>query len=203
MENNQSNQELEHEVKALLTEDQYLKLLSFLKLKKEQMKSQTNSYFDTEEFVLEKNDAMLRVRMKKGEYELTIKEKAEAGARNETNHRPFSESQRSDLYLIGVVPEGNVKEVLDRFGFIPPYLCLGDLHTDRIEIPYKGCKLALDYNKYLSKEDYEVEAERDNPEADEVSVLLELLKDVDIPYEEALPKAKRFLNQKRFLMEDK
>jgi len=190
-----SNEEIENEAKSILTRKEYLSLLAALALNWKSAKPQTNLYYDTEDWKLILGNTTLRVRQKKLGWELTLKRAAkDAKGVLEKNHRPFTVEQLEQLNADGTLPEGNVKEAL---GHIKVYL-QGQLITDRIEIPYKGCKLALDINHYLGKVDYEVGMEREDPTADEKKVLLELLETVSIPYRAAVPKSKRFFSEKKF-----
>ncbi|WP_212685903.1 CYTH domain-containing protein, partial [Salmonella enterica] len=71
-------QEIEIEFKNLLTEEEYLKLLSNLPFPK-YSQTQTNYYFETEDFSLKAHGSALRIREKNGNYTLTLKETHELG----------------------------------------------------------------------------------------------------------------------------
>lgn len=192
----QSTQEIELEAKGLLIESEYSTLLAFFELERDEAKKQVNYYLDTQDMRLNARSITLRVREKKGIYELTVKEDASEGGRLETNHRPLTSEQLEELRRYGVIPDGNVKDALNRLGVLPPFLYQGDLITYRIEIPWKGCKLALDYNTYLGTSDYEIEVEKDSESADEQQILTDLLKELDIEYRPAISKTKRFFKVK-------
>jgi uncharacterized protein YjbK len=194
---NESNQELEQEAKGLLTEQQYVLLLSHFTLERDSAKKQKNSYFDTLDWKLDSRNMMLRVREKKGEFELTLKEEAVGGDRIETNHRPLTHEQGIELRQSGVLPESKIQERMEELNILPPFMYQGDLITHRIEIPYRGCKLALDSNLYLDQRDFEIEMEKEEANADEKKALAILLQELNIPYVLALSKAKRFFNARR------
>ena len=187
-----SEQIIEKETKSQLTEEQYLQLMTLLRFKIKDSKKQINYYFDDFDFKLFKHKLMLRVREKKQEHELTIKEPSSEDDRLETNYRPFTTDQFSNLKTNGVLPDCNVSLVLKKYNLLGPYIYYGQLATLRIEIFYKGCKLALDHNIYLGKEDYEIEMEKFEEDVDERQVLLSLLNSASIPYVPSEPKYKRF-----------
>src|SRR5690625_5863964 len=66
-------QEIEIEYKNLLTEDEFNLLLSTLPFSKE-CQVQKNYYFETNNFALRGKLSALRIREKKGSYQLTLKE---------------------------------------------------------------------------------------------------------------------------------
>ena len=193
---NTSTEEVECEAKALLTESEYLQLRAFLELDAVGPKKQVNSYFDTRKFALSSQGLMLRIREKEGVHELTLKENISEGKRKETNHRPLTIEERDTLYGSGVVPEGNVKDALVRLEMLQPFVYQGHLTTERIEIVYKGCKLALDHNTYLETSDHEIEMEKADKGADEHALLLDLLKECGIEYRPAPTKVQRFFQVK-------
>jgi|GEM_PF-5724718 len=191
-----SDQNLELEAKSMLTKEQYERMMFLLGLKKEDAKEQINSFFDNEGWQLNEQNITLRSRSKKGIEELTVKEDSGEG-RLETNHRPFTLEEKHVLLAVGIVPDGNVKAALARLNVPGPYLFQGAQTTWRIEIPYKGCKLALDYTEYLGRHDYEIEMERDDGQADQQKVLADLLLGAGIPYQHGLGKRKRFFMVKK------
>ena len=201
MQNNTNN--IEFEAKEKINQDEYLTLISFFNSKVEDAKKQVSSFFDTQNQDLNNNDITLRVREKEGTYELTSKYDAGNGGRNEINYQLLVDSEREKLMKEGILPECNVKVAITNLGFSGPFIYQGDFETDRIEIPYKGCKVALDYNKYLGVSDYEIEVERDDANANEKEVLKELFVQLNIPYlpSSGSAKRRRFFNQKKKIEE--
>ena len=193
--------ELELEAKSLLGRSKYTFLLSYFNLQPSQAKRQINYVFDTSDWSLNEKGIILRMRGKGEEYELTLKVKADRGGILERTHKPFLPEERRILFRDHEIPKDDSPEsihtALTRLGFTPPYFHHGDIITDRIEIPYKGCTIALDHNLYLGKEDYEIEAERVNEDVDEKQVLEKLLAELSIDYLPSLSKTNRFFEMKK------
>ena len=190
---------MEHEAKAALTEAEYETLLEYFQKKTLDAIEQVNSYYDTEDLVLnDTEDMTLRSRIKKEMRELTLKGEGIGNGRLETNHRPFTDSEKERLDQEGHVPAGVVRLALELAHLAEhAYLYHGDLTTFRIEFPYEGCKLALDYSEYLGICDYEIEMERAAEGVDETQVLKELLAGMRIPHVAILGKRKRFFLRKQ------
>ena len=221
MENNTaSDQIVERESKSMLTPEEYRLLMDHFKKTGDDSVPQSNYFYDTEDLALDRNDVTLRVRARKGEYELTVKQKPkpqkltfmqflglskkpEKEGRLETNHRPFTPEQREVFFKQGLVPDGNVKNMLASLNLLAPYHFHGDLTTMRTEFMYHGCKLALDFSKYLDVEDYEIEMEQSDLEVDQSQALMNLLATMSIPYRKAIGKRKRFYKRKKALMSER
>ena len=186
---------LELEVKGMLTPQEYRVLLAFFGKSNGWSVEQVNSYFDTAECALDKQKAMFRVRIRRGQCELTIKEPGGSQGSPETNQGPYHLGQIKMLFKQGIVPDGPVRDKLLALGVRAPLVHFGDLLTDRTEFGYEGCKLALDRNSYLGTTDHEIEMERDDPSADPSAVLLKLLGDQGIPYRIAYGKKRRFFDR--------
>ena len=198
MDANQSTSEVEFEAKAELTEEEYLKLTDCFHLNVSERVKQTNSFYDTDDYHLDINDITLRTRVKKGEQELTCKYAVkDSDGRPEINHRPLLTADMERLRNEGILPESNVKETITSLGFSGPFPYQGDLDTFRNEPKYRGCKIALDYNEYLGKHDYEIESEQSDLNADQKQVLLTLLAELNIPYRPSKAKRSRFFDEKR------
>jgi len=67
-------QEMEIEFKNLLTNSEYQRIKNFLQLEDPLFKKQENHYFDTNDYALKSHGAALRIREKKGTWELTLKQ---------------------------------------------------------------------------------------------------------------------------------
>src|SRR5699024_2845050 len=68
------SQEMEFESKNLLTKKEYQRLNDHLNHTKIKPKTQTNYYFETDNFALKEKGAALRIRVKEGQYYLTLKQ---------------------------------------------------------------------------------------------------------------------------------
>ncbi len=67
------SKEMEIEFKSLLTEEEYLQLLQFYKLPQDELKMQTNIYFDTPNGLLRQLKQGLRIRLLPNTIEFTLK----------------------------------------------------------------------------------------------------------------------------------
>jgi Uncharacterized protein conserved in bacteria len=140
---------LEIEYKSLLNEREYKKL-------KEQFSSfssvvQINTYFDTEDRSLCKQNISLRVRQINDEFILTIKHPS--GEHVQEYNAVLNDNKLSSLILHPLIEK-----------YIFPYISreiaiLGALTTSRITIPYRQGILCIDQNDYLNHTDYEIEYE--------------------------------------------
>lgn len=133
---------LEHEKKTMLTEDEYISIV-MLMCKYAPMQTQTNYYFDTEDFSMNKNGITCRIRAKDGKFKSTVK-----------RHYTGDEDCSTEI-------DGEVKDYFDLDTFKDMGLILqGSLVTERIVL-YKDkfCEAVIDRNTYLGFTDYELEIE--------------------------------------------
>ncbi len=132
----------EFEKKLMLTEEQYKYLREFA-CRNVPGTFQTNYYFDTEDFSMNRRGITCRVRQKNGIYKATIK-----------NHS----MEKFDCSIEEDFAEKNYFD-LNAFAFIGAQL-QGDLVTERIVMMKEtGCEMVLDRNIYLGTVDYEMETE--------------------------------------------
>ncbi|WP_062048079.1 CYTH domain-containing protein [Bacillus sp. JCM 19034] len=68
------NQEIEIEVKSMLTYENFNKLLHFFNVQNDRLVSQHNHYIETTSFSLKEKGAGLRVREKENNYTFTLKQ---------------------------------------------------------------------------------------------------------------------------------
>ena len=186
---------LEYEKKIILTEQEY-NLLAKYKMKNTQSKIQTNYYFDTDDFDMDKKGVTCRVRSENGKYRSTIK--SHIGVDSDCS----------------IENDTAFKESFDPSAFANMGLHMqGALITERI-ILYKNdcCEMVLDRNIYLGMSDYELEVEYIENSEELAKQLIEVaaksLLDANIisSIEEFLlrigksnSKSKRFFEQKRKL----
>ncbi len=132
----------EFEKKLLLTEQEYHYVINHWN-KFASVSLQTNYYFDTDDFIMNKCGITFRIREKNGTYKATIKR----------HHIEYSDcSDEEDL---------DIKPFLDPNVFLPYGVHLqGKLITERIILMKSPtCELVLDRNSYLGTVDYELEIE--------------------------------------------
>lgn len=187
-------QNLEIEFKNMLTKTEYQTLLKDLNINNEQIYSQENHYFDTPDFALKQARSALRIRKKQNDYEMTLKQPLEVGLM-ETNQRLSSEEA---LWAIqsGKLPAGEIKAKID--GMAIPFSKIeyfGSLHTNRVELEYKGGLLVLDHSCYLNKEDFELEFEVQSFH-DGMEIFNEILRLYQIPERKTKNKIQRFYEEK-------
>jgi uncharacterized protein YjbK len=188
------SQEIEIEFKNLLTKSEFDILTKSFSLTDEAFFSQTNYYFDTKNFALAAIQSALRVRKKKDNYELTLKQPHPEGLL-ETNQK-ISKDQ-FELLKSGTFPNGEVESVLLSLNIIPNTLkYLGDLTTRRAETSYEEGLLVLDHSFYLGTEDYELEYEVNNADIGKKN-FNNLLTIYHIPHRKTNNKIKRFFDEKK------
>ena len=133
---------LELEKKVLLTKDEYETLLNLLGISCPFVK-QTNYYFDTKTFSMNRKGITCRIRLKNGKYTATIKKHAAYAADG------------------SIETSVSVKNGIEDNGFLDMglYLC-GSLTTQRtVILKDTACEMVLDRNDYLGYTDYELEIE--------------------------------------------
>ncbi len=147
-----SNKEIEF--KTLITKEKYEELLKKFNLENNVF-SQTNFYFDTENTDLREMKTVLRIRQKGENYKLTSK-CHEDGAALET-HMLLTKNQALDMLKNGFnakiinLPKLDVKNI-------------AQLTTHRVSTVYKDGVVFFDYSEYYGHVDYEVEYEVDSIE---------------------------------------
>ncbi len=143
---------LEIEFKNPITEEMYNKLLRVYNLENNVF-LQTNYYFDSNEFSLEKRHIVLRIRHKANKYKVTLKKGTPQGSIEE--HVLLSEEKALNMIENGFNLKEFFEEDLDVF-------FLGKLDNHRVSTPYKEGELFFDKMNYFDIVDYEIEYEVDN-----------------------------------------
>lgn len=183
--------ELEIEYKNMLDQNEYNRLLDVFEVKAEEIKTQTNHYFDTKDFSLKAKHCALRIRVKNGDYECTLKTPAPEGNYEITDSlTPLQAEKMLDGHSFEALEvKAALKELaidekdLERFG---------TLTTHRIEFPYKDGLLVIDHSEYGQAEDYELEFEVQNAELGHKQ-FLDFLEKQEIPVRPADKKIARFM----------
>lgn len=190
--------EIEIEFKNLLTQDEFDKLKSYFHLKDSQFHSQTNYYFETPSFEIKNLGGALRIRQKSQSFTLTLKLKQAIG--HLEIHQSLNEIEAKNMIKSSTLPDGEVKQYLSAENIDLTKLDLiGELKTNRVEIPYHDGLLVLDHSTYLNNEDFELEYEVKDEIIGEEHFLT-LLKMQGIPVRKTLNKIKRFFNAKQKLI---
>ncbi|WP_335869949.1 CYTH domain-containing protein [Bacillus sp. 2205SS5-2] len=184
------NQEIEIEYKNLLDEQEFNLLLRHFSVSDEQFSTQENFYFDTEDYFLKEKGCAIRIRTKNHQHILTLKQPLEVGILE--THQPLTNEEKEKMLDYGLIPQGQVKEALESISLpLDSFTYFGSLQTKRAQVNYKRGTLFFDQSHYLSKIDYEVEYEVQDPEEGK-TVFLTLLRELNIPTRQTHNKIKRF-----------
>ncbi|WP_426428965.1 CYTH domain-containing protein [Staphylococcus equorum] len=183
----------EIEFKQLLSQSQYQSIYNKY-FPEMQPFSQTNYYIDTEQFDLRSHKSALRIRVKDGYYEMTLKVPAEVGLMEynfETHVIPElnKELVANDLPL-------EITEQLNKMNVdVNQLVILGALTTSRLEKEIQGNLLVLDKSDYLNYQDYELEYEVEDYDDGLIQFKM-ILEAFDIRHETPENKVQRFFNRK-------
>ncbi|WP_270181648.1 CYTH domain-containing protein [Alkalihalobacillus sp. CinArs1] len=187
-------QEIEIEFKNMLTEEEYDALLASYELSHDDIKTQTNDYFDSDQFILRDKGAALRVRKKKNRLVLTLKEPAQQGLLE--THQNITEETFQSIKETGQLPNGEVYQQVAKLGLAENLFHLGSLTTHRAEVKLPTGLLVLDHSEYLGCEDYELEFEVTDFEEGE-RAFYQLLEKHGIEIRKAKNKIQRFFIEKQ------
>lgn len=170
---------IEIEFKTLMTDNEYNKIIDLFDLR-ENIFSQENYYFDTDDFYIRKNCMELRIRHRKNVWKITLKS-------------PHENCMYEDSIIINET-EANYY-IKNGFNLKPFGL---DLFvtlkvsniTERAVTPYKEGNLFLDKSTFAGTTDYEIEYEADEP-AHGIEVFREFLNENGINYKPSHHKVER------------
>ncbi|RSI10748.1 CYTH domain-containing protein [Streptococcus sanguinis] len=164
---------IEKEYKIVLTQSEYLTISK--KIKFDDIIHQTNYYYDSNTFDLERQGLTVRVRIIEGKGKwLQVKKKLQNKTDGITIKKEFEEK-------IGNLPrnirlnhlESLIQESIDTES--RKVVLLGEMTTTRMLSHSNNCEIALDRSEYLGKTDYELEIEFEE-DADSVKKILKDLK---------------------------
>ncbi len=173
------NKNKEIEFKTFISKEIYEALLDEFNLTNN-IFSQTNFYFDTEDTKLMNEHTVLRIRQKGPSYKLTKKTRAEVGA-DETHL--FINKEQADMML----EKGFDASIID----LPYYVKnVAQLTTYRASCPYKDGTIFFDRSEYYGHTDYEIEYEVDDIQQG-LKDFQDFLNLHHIQYKESIRKSKR------------
>jgi uncharacterized protein YjbK len=188
------SQTIEIEFKNLLNMEEFNRMVSSFQLRNDQFIEQINHYFDSNSFALKNKGCALRIREKKSQYELTLKQPHPDGLL-ETNQN-LTDQEAEAFINGGQLKEGAVKSQITALGIDSAQLVyFGTLTTERAELTYHNGLLVLDKSSYLNTIDYEVEYEVINREQG-LPIFLALLSQLNIPVRQTKNKVQRFYERK-------
>lgn len=151
---------LEIEFKNLLTKEEFTHLVDTYKFHDEDFFIQKNIYFDTVDYLLQKQQAALRIRIKEGKGEITLKTPQEKGLLETTD--TVSEEQLAQFKETGHFPCSHIiNHKLKKLGTSIEHLKLtASLKTKRAEKQLNpDTLLVLDESWYHGQHDLELELE--------------------------------------------
>ncbi|WP_088103493.1 CYTH domain-containing protein [Halalkalibacter urbisdiaboli] len=187
-------QEIEIEVKTLISEEAYNRFLRSFNFRSDDAVVQHNHYFETKSFLLKEAQAALRIREKNETFTLTLKQPHETGLLE--THQSLSSAEAKRALNEAHLPSGEVVRALKELNIPVEELShLGTLTTSRIEFPYKGGSLCFDKSAYFDVIDYEVEFEGTSPEHAETT-LTSLLQEFNLKTQPTPNKVRRFFSRK-------
>ena len=176
---------IEIEFKTFISEDVYNNLIKEFEIENN-IFSQTNYYFDTEDTILMQEKTVLRIRQKGSNYKLTKKTRAEVGA--DETHLLISKEQAENF-----LQNGFDAKIIN----LPYYVKnIAQLTTHRASTPYKNGTLFLDKSEYYGKVDYEIEYEVDE-EKEGLKDFKNFLDSHNITFKESIRKSKRAYDNRK------
>lgn len=184
--------ELEIESKSMLQKADYERLnFAYKNIKNYK---QINYYISSPELLEKISDYGMRIRVKNGKYELTLKVTEEVG-KKEINQE-ITRKSLAKLHYFHLFPLGEVKDFLVNNKVCDPskLSIIGKLTTIRKDIKINDSLISIDKSKYNGKIDYEIECENsDEKEAE--NTLKNFLENNQISYQKnEQSKLARFLN---------
>jgi len=184
------SQEIEIEFKNLLSEDEYERLTTELPFDTDERFTQTNYYFETDDFDLKERGCALRIRKKKDSWTATLKEPHVDGLLE--THDTLTEEEVRLWMNDEPAPAPNISLRLQNMGLsFSEVQFKGALITERMEISYRDTLLVLDRSHYNQQTDYELELEAEEKTLGE-RVFTDLLEEYQIPKRETPNKIQRF-----------
>ena len=155
----------ELEKKLLLTEDEYKYLIEHFcyesPLIQKSVVTQINYYFDTDDFLMNRENTTCRIRLKDGEFKATMKK----------HSTDADQSTETEL---------DIHNGIESNAFTDMGLKLqGELITKRcILFKNANCEAALDKNEYLGQTDYELEIEYTSNHEKDAQAILKIFRDM-------------------------
>ena len=188
------SKELEIEFKNVINYTQFQQLIHFFLIDEKDFFTQSNEYFDTNDFLLKKQLAALRIREKNDTFELTLKTPAPVGLYE--YNQLISPEEVEQMLSTSQIPAGLVKDKLQKLGIpLEKLQSFGKITTNRAEIHYKNGLIVLDHSFYLGHDDYEIEYEVTDYELGK-EAFHQLLKQLNIPIQKADNKIARFYKRR-------
>ena len=159
-----SNIGTEFESRIMLTEEEYLNIVSFYikQYPESHFLQNTNIYFDSNDLFLKNHHITLRVRTVNDiKCEFTLKIKGSNG--DQEINDDLSKKEEDLLIRHHVFPNGHVKNYLLSLSYpLSNYHIITTLYNRRLEIQFTDHLLVIDKNQYGDVVDYNLEIEAEN-----------------------------------------
>ncbi|QGH35614.1 CYTH domain-containing protein [Gracilibacillus salitolerans] len=186
------SQEIEIEFKNLLTKDEYQKLVKHFRSYKLTDMKQKNHYFETADFQLKESRAALRIREKKEQFQLTLKQPNPNGPGLLETHCDITTDEAQQWIKGHIIAKDEITKALHTMNINLQDLTYGGmLETYRLECMYNNTTVVLDQSHYNGHTDYELELEAQDEQHGK-TVFLELLSTHQIPKRKTANKIERF-----------
>ena len=162
---------IEIESKALISQEDYSKILKHYEFETSKEYDQTNHYIDTPEFTLKQLGIGLRVRIIGSNYVLTLKAPLAEGLYEKDqiiSKEEFQKLRKGESF-----PEGIILDFVRMFGVDPTSLkILAKLTTHRVEVEIEKInkRLCIDKNVYNQITDYELELQANTLDSGKVQL---------------------------------
>lgn len=186
--------EKEIEFKNLLTKQEFELFISYFQVEDKDFRSQTNYYFDTQDNFFKDNRMGFRLRVLSNQNELTLKRPIEEHVMEE-NTVHISDKERDAIITKASFPS---IPFMEQFNLDSPFICIGTLQTNRVQVPFENGILFLDHSIYSQTEDFEVEYESSDVKYGE-KVFLDLLDSHNIPIRHTDKKIARLVKYNNML----
>jgi len=157
-------EQVEIELKTLVSKDQFEKLCSFYEPL--EFVEQINTYFITDDM----KHYAFRIRERKGEKLFTLKQKINGMT-----------VEHEKVFTGNFFDDEEIRKTLDSFAIHSPYRILGCLITQRAVVNTELAELCFDINSYNGLVDYEIEYEAKR-EHDYQTAFQKILDQADIVY---------------------
>lgn len=183
------NQEIEIEFKMMLTKNEYIQLSQQLSFPNQAI-SQTNYYFETENFSLKKKKSALRIREKNDTYTLTLKQPHRDGILE--THELLSENEAYQLINGQPIFNNKMAHYLELLNIpIGDLKYYGNLMTERREFTQNNIVYVLDKSYYNDTVDYELEIESPTKNKGK-RIFYSILNEFNIKEKKTMTKIERF-----------
>lgn len=184
-------QEIEIEFKMMLTENEYNTLRQHRPFPKQAV-TQTNYYFETEDFLLKQKKCALRIRKKNDTYTLTLKQPHKQGILE--THKSLTESEAKSWLDEKPILDEEMTNYLEMLNIpINNLKFYGSLTTERRQFEQHNIVYVLDKSFYNNEVDFELEIEAPTQNLGKQS-FQSLLDEFNIKQKQTLTKIERFFN---------